>query len=149
MGANNPGERIDVWHWKAHRTSPTHHAEDKHWVALTDAAETLYEGEILLKTRLADAGGGFASGNSAAGLPKYMHKDGPEADVDFLFEADAVPFDPNAGWSDGDTIPGYVITEGTRSRADVIAVATYTDGTWVVEFKRSLITNNPDDVQFE
>ncbi len=148
MGTNKPGEVIDVWHWKAHRTNPTNHAEDKHWVDLTEATEIPYEGETLLKTRLADAGDGFASGNKEGDLPKYMDKNDPGANVDFLF-ADAVPFDPNANWSDGDTVPGYILKEGTGSRADVVAVSTYTDGTWIVEFQRSLITNNPDDVQFE
>ncbi len=148
MGTNNPGETIDVWHWKAHRTNPTNHAEDKHWVDLTEADEIIYEGATVLKTRLADAGDGFDSGNKEGDFPKYMDKNDPGANVDFLF-ADAVPFDPNANWSDGDTVPGYIVKEGTDSRADVVAVSTYTDGTWVVEFQRSLITNNPDDVQFK
>ncbi len=149
MGTNNPGESIDVWHWKAHRTSPTGYAEDKHWVDLTKADEIVYEGETVLKTRLADEGSGFASGNAAGGVPKFMHKNDPGANVDFLLEGDAVPFDANAGWSDGDTVPGYILTVGSDSRADVIAKATYSNGTWIVEFKRSLITDNPDDVQFE
>ncbi len=149
MGTNNPGESIDVWHWKAHRTNPSGYAEDKHWVDLTQADEITYEGEKALKTRLADTGSGFASGNVGDGLPKSMHKNDPGANVDFLFKADAVAFDPNASWSDGDTVPGYVLTEGNGSRADVVTRAIYSGGTWVVEFQRSLVTNNPDDVQFE
>lgn len=149
MGTNNPGETIDVWHWKAARTSPKGHADDKHWVDLTKADEIIYEGEKVLKTRLADTGSGFDSGNVKDGLPKSMHKNDPGANVDFLFEADAVAFDPNASWSDGDTVPGYVLKQGSGSRADVVAKATYSGGTWVVEFQRSLVTNNPDDVQFD
>ena len=149
MGTNNPGEVIDVWHWKAHRTNPSGYAEDKHWVDLTEATEIPYEGEILLKTRLADTGDGFDSGNVEDDLPKSMHKNDPGANVDFLFEADAVAFDPNASWSDGDTVPGYVLKQGSGSRADVVTAATYSGGTWIVEFQRSLVTNNPDDVQFE
>ncbi len=149
MGTNNPGEVIDVWHWKAHRTNPSGYAEDKHWVDLTEANEILYEGDTVLKTRLADEGSGFDSGNIDAGLPKFMHKNDPGANADFLFEADAVPFDADADWEDGDTIAGYTLKKGTGSRADVIAKATYSGGTWIVEFQRSLITNNPDDVQFE
>jgi hypothetical protein len=149
MGTNNPGESIDVWHWKAARTNPVGHADDKHWVDLTEADEIVYEGETVLKTRLADEGSGFDSGNSDAGLPKYMHKNAPGANVNFLFDADKVAFDANAGWSDGDTIPGYIAKAGSGSEADVVAKATYSGGTWVVEFKRRLITNNPDDVQFE
>lgn len=148
MGTNHPGESIDVWHWKATRTNPMGHADDKHWVDLTSANEIVYEGENVLKTRLADSGSGFDSGNSKDGLPKYMHKNDPGASVDFLFEADAVAFNPKANWSDGDTIPGYIAKAGTGSEADVIAKSSYSGGTWLVEFQRSLITNNPDDVQF-
>jgi len=148
MGTNNPGEIVDVWHWKAARTNPKDHADDKHWVDLTQGKEITYEGEKKVTTRLADSGSGFYSDNKAAGLPKYMHKDGPGANVDFLFEADAVAFDSNANWSDGDTIPGYVLKDGADSRADVIAVAMYANGTWVVEFHRSLIIDNPDDFKF-
>lgn len=149
MGTNNPGESIDVWHWKASRTNPMGHADDKHWVDLTAADEIIYEGETVLKTRLADSGSGFDSGNSEADLPKYMHKSDPGASVDFLFDAAKVAFNPDASWSDGDTIPGYIAKEGTGSEADVVAKATYSGGTWVVEFQRSLITDNPDDVQFK
>ncbi len=149
MGTNNPGESIDVWHWKASRTNPLGHADDKHWVDLTQADEIVYEGATVLKTRLADSGSGFDSGNSETGLPKYMHENDPGVNVDFLFEADKVAFDPDASWSDGDTIPGYIAKEGTGSRADVITKATYSNGTWIVEFQRSLITSNPDDAQFE
>lgn len=149
MGTNNPGDMVDVWHWKATRTNPTGHSEDKHWVDLTNALETVYEGERTLRTRPADAGSGFASDNKAGDLPAFMHANGPEADAVFLWAYEAVEFDPDAGWSDGDTIPGYVAKIGTGSIADVVAVASYSDGTWVVEFRRSLITYNADDAQFK
>ncbi len=35
---------------------------------------------------------------------KYMHKNGPGANVDFLFDADKVDFNANANWSGGDTV---------------------------------------------
>ena len=149
MGTNNPGEMVDVWHWKAARTDPSGYAEDKHWVALADADEIVYEGEDVLKTRLADAGSGFASGNSDAGLPAFMATNDPGANADFLFDGDTLAFDPDAGWSDGDTIPGYILKTGTDSRADVISKSTYSNGTWVVEYQRALVTGNADDVQFE
>ncbi len=149
MGTNIPGETVDVWHWKAARTNPKGHADDKHWVDLTQGKEITYEGAKKVTTRLADSGSGFYSDNKDAGLPKYMHKNDPGANVNFLFEADAVAFAPNANWSEGDTISGYVLKDGSGSRADVITAATYTNGTWIVEFQRSLVTDNPDDVQFE
>ncbi len=87
--------------------------------------------------------------NKEGDLPKFMHKNDPGANADFLLAGDSVPFNANADWSDGDTVAGYILKEGTGSRGDVVAVSSYSNGTWIVEFKRSLITNNPDDVQFE
>ncbi len=149
MGTNNPGETVDVWHWKGARTNPKGHADDKHWVDVTQGKEITYEGAKKVTTRLGDSGGGFYSDNKEAGLPKSMHKNDPGANVDFLFAEEAIPFDLNANWSDGDTISGYILKDGEGSRANVVTAATYSDGTWVVEFMRSLITNNPDDVQFD
>ncbi|MFQ5890305.1 MAG: ethylbenzene dehydrogenase-related protein [Gemmatimonadota bacterium] len=149
MGTNNPGDRVDVWHWKAARTNPVGHADDKYWVDLTHAEEIIYEGERLLRTRLGDLGSGFYSGNEKEGLPAFMHANDPGANVDFLIGYEAVEFDPEADWKDGDTIPGYVLKAGTGSRADVVSAATYTEGTWVVELKRRLNTYNADDVQFK
>ena len=151
MGTNIIGETVDIWHWKAARTNPTGYAEDKHWIALGISTEIAYEGVVMARTRLADAGYGFASENIGLGLPKYMHGDDPGANADFLFagSADTVDFDPDASWSDGDTISGYIVMEGSGSIADVIAMATYTDGVWVVEFQRGRTTSYGDDVQFE
>lgn len=149
MGANNPGDKMDVWHWKAARTNPVGHADDKYWVDLTHAQEIIYEGERILRTRLGDSGSGFYSGNEKQGLPAFMHADDPGANADVLMEHQAVEFDPEADWKDGDTIPGYVLKRATGSRANVVSSATYTEGTWVVELKRSLYTYNADDVQFK
>ena len=149
MGTNNPGDRVDVWHWKAARTNPVGHADDKYWVDLTHADVIIYEGERVLRTRLGDSGSGFDSDNKEQELPAFMHANDPGANVDFLMEFETVDFDPEANWTDGDTIPGYVLKSGTGSRADVVSAATYAEGTWVVELKRGLNTYNADDVQFK
>ncbi len=148
MGTNEEGTTIDVWHWKAARTHPVNNAEDKYWVDLTEATEIIYEGGIELRTRLPDLGGGFTSDNKEGSLPKYMDPSDPAANADFLIQGNTIDFDPNATWTDGDTIPGYVVKEGTGSRADVEAVGVYSNGVWTVEFKRALHTGNPDDVSF-
>lgn len=149
MGTNSPGDRVDVWHWKSARTNPVGHADDKYWSDLTGAGVIIYEGEQVFRTRLGDSGTGFDSDNIEQDLPAFMHANDPGANPDFLMDYEAVEFDPEADWADGDTIPGYVLKRGTGSRADVVSAATYTDGTWVVELKRSLTTYNTDDIQFK
>ncbi len=148
MGTNDVGAIVDVWHWKAARTHPVNNAEDKYWVDLSEATEIPYEGGIELRTRLPDLGGGFTGDNKEGSLPKYMDPLDPGANADFLIQGSTIAFDPNAAWDDGDTIPGYIVKEGTGSRADVEAVGVYSNGVWTVEFKRALHTGNPDDVSF-
>ncbi len=148
MGTNYPGEKVDVWHWKAGRTNAQGHADDKHWVDIDHAEQILYEGVRILNTRLADTGSSFAAGNVGDGQPKSMNREGRSTDS-YLWDYQAVPFDPNAGWQDGDTVPGYVLSQLTGSNADVIAKSGFSDGTWVVEFKRVLITYDTNDVQFK
>lgn len=148
MGTNNPGDTIDVWHWKAARTNPLGHADDKYWADLTKAKVFYYDSGIVERTRIADSGTGFDSGNKESGLPIYMNKDDPGTNNDFLLKDDAIAFNQNASWSDGDTVPGYVLDEATGSNSDVEAMGQYSDGVWVVEFKRALYTGNPDDTVF-
>ena len=49
-------------------------------------------------------------------------------------EQNAVPFDANAAWKEGDLIPDYVISrqDAKGSAADNNAMASWKDGTWTV-----------------
>jgi len=151
MGTNFPQDRVDVWHWKATRSNPVGYAEDKYWVDATGATVLSYEGGQVRRTRLPDRGTGFAASNkdTDTGLPTYMHRDDPGANVSVLLVSEAVPFDPNAGWKEGDTIPGYVLRGGTGGIADVLASGKYVDGRWTVEFQRQLNSGDPDDTVFQ
>lgn len=148
MGTNKPGDTLDVWHWKAARTNPVGHADDKYWADLTKAAVFFYDSGIVERTRIADSGSGFDSGNKNGSVPVYMNSGDPGMNKDFLLVEEAVAFDPDVAWSDGDTVPGYVLSEGTGSESDVEAIGKYSDGVWVVEFRRALYTGNPDDTVF-
>ena len=62
-------------------------------------------------------------------------------------EQNAVPFDPNAGWKEGDLIPDYVLSreDAKGSAADNNAIASWKDGTWTVVVIRPLGLANDDD----
>jgi hypothetical protein len=62
-------------------------------------------------------------------------------------ERNAVPFDPNAGWKEGDLIPDYVLSreEAKGSAADNNAGASWKDGMWTVVVTRPLGLQNADD----
>ncbi|MBI3950845.1 MAG: hypothetical protein HY314_10380 [Acidobacteria bacterium] len=57
----------------------------------------------------------------------------------------------SGGFKAGDTIPGFVLRSPSGSLADVRAAGTYDRQAqqWTVILTRALVTNNPDDVQFD
>ena len=65
-----------------------------------------------------------------------------------IVESNAAPFDPDAGWQEGDMIPRYFITRtGTQgSAADNSDVSgTWEDGVWTILWTRPLDTGHPED----
>ena len=62
-------------------------------------------------------------------------------------EQNAVPFDPSAGWKEGDLIPDYLISrvDANGSAADNNAIANWKDGTWTVVMIRPLGLGSGDD----
>ena len=62
-------------------------------------------------------------------------------------EQNAIPFDPAAGWKEGDLIPDYVISrqDAAGSAADNNAIANWKDGEWSVVIIRPLGLTNDDD----
>ena len=64
-----------------------------------------------------------------------------------IADSNAVAFDANAGWKEGDMIPDYVISrkESKGSAADNNAIASWKDGMWTVVIVRPLGLANSDD----
>ncbi|MCF6238365.1 MAG: ethylbenzene dehydrogenase-related protein [Candidatus Marinimicrobia bacterium] len=133
---------VDQWHWKAARTAPINHADDKH-------INNVYEG-------LGDGGQhgdaktiGLYNDNKLDDMPKYT---GPLTDGFLILPADSnaadyfTPF--NSSTTTG-SYKGYWLNENADgSRADVTAYSNFSSGRWTVEFKRALDTGNADDVVF-
>lgn len=62
--------------------------------------------------------------------------------------ANAVPFDPNAGWKEGDILPGRLLSraDAKGSAADNDATfGTWKDGTYTLVWRRKLDTGHPAD----
>jgi len=142
------GGFVDLIQWRAHRSRPIGMADDGY----------------VLEYRLTDAGKNIFSKNwdKAAGQPKYMFdpaKVGFKSRVmddirdtsqpsSLIVEENAVAFDPDAGWVEGDMIPEYYTSrEGAKgSAADNNQVkGTWEDGVWTVLWTRKLDTGNPAD----
>jgi len=140
------GRFLDLIQWRAHRSNAAGMADDGY----------------VLEYRLADAGTDMFAGNADAQThaPKFMwdekkmgfksiRQDSParKGDLFLIREQNAVPFDPNALWKEGDMIPDYITSrDGAKgSAADNNAIASWKDGLWTVVLTRPLGLTNADD----
>jgi hypothetical protein len=139
------GKFVDLIQWRAHRSNAVGMADDGY----------------VLEWRLSDAGKDMFSGNADAKThtPKFMWDEKKvgyksitsdqlrKGDHFLIREKNAVPFDPNAGWKEGDMIPDYVVSreDAKGSAADNNAIASWKDGAWTVVLIRPLGLANDDD----
>jgi hypothetical protein len=139
------GGFVDLIQWRAHRS---------HGVGMADDG-------YVLEWRLGDAGKDMFGGNADKDThaPKFMWDEKKvgyksitvdqlrKGDHFLIREQNAVPFDPNAGWKDGDMIPDYVLSreDAKGSAADNNAIASWKDGVWTVVMIRPLGLTNDDD----
>lgn len=139
------GGFVDLVQWRAHRSGPVGMADDGY----------------VLEWRLGDEGKDPFGSNAdpATHAPKYMWDEKKvgyrsitaeqlrKGDHFLIREQNAVPFDPNAGWKEGDLIPDYVLSraDAKGSAADNQALSSWKDGLWTVVIVRPLGLANADD----
>jgi len=140
------GGFLDLMQWRGHRSNPVGMADDFY----------------VLEYRNSDAGKNPFSSNSnkKTHTPKYMFdkakfgksavriEDIRKMPTTLIRETNAMPFDPNADWKEGDLIPKYVVSrvDSTGSAADnKQAKGEWKDGMWTVVWARKLGLTNPDD----
>lgn len=139
------GKFVDLIQWRAHRSHAVGMADDGY----------------VMEWRLGDAGKDMFGGNADAKThePKFMwdaKKVGyrsitadqlRKGDHFLIREKNAMPFDPNADWKEGDMVPDYLLSreDAKGSAADNNAIGTWKDGKWTVVLVRPLGLTNPDD----
>ena len=140
------GKFVDLIQWRAHRSNAVGMADDGY----------------VLDFRLSDAGKDMFGGNADAKThaPKFMWDEkktgyksiradsqARKGNLFLIRETNAVPFDPNAGWKEGDMIPDYIMSreDAKGSAADNNASANWNDGKWTVVLTRPLGLANADD----
>jgi hypothetical protein len=139
------GGFVDLIQWRAHRSYPVGMADDGY----------------VLEFRLGDAGKDMFGGNAdkETHQPKFMWDEKKvgyksitadqlrKGDHFLIKEKNAVPFDPKAGWKEGDMIPDYMVSreDAKGSAADNNAIASWKDGMWTVVIVRPLGLANDDD----
>jgi hypothetical protein len=139
------GGFVELFQWRAHRSHPVGMVDDGY----------------VLEWRNSDAGTNPFGGNAddKTHQPKFMWDASKvgyrsitidqlrKGDHFLVQEQNAVPFDPNAGWQEGDMIPDYITTRaGAKgSAADNRAISGWKDGMWTVVMIRPLNLANGDD----
>jgi hypothetical protein len=149
------GYFLDLWHWRAHRSNPIGASDD----------------EVIAEGRFGDKGKGPFTNNWDAKLARPQSMFDPQKtggrvalrwedlaarklgfdDLYYLREDQAVPFDPERAWKDGDVIPQRLLRPGDDSHADikVHGDARWKDGFWDVTLVRAMDTGHPlDDKAF-
>lgn len=143
MKAN--GEFLDLIQWRAHRTTAINAVDDGY----------------VLEWRNFDAGKNHFSSNMDAQTkqPKFMFDaakfgaksmDGStylKKEAILIKGVNTVPFDPKAGWKEGDLLPQYLLSaeDAAGSAADNKGVGTFKDGVQTVVIVRPLGLKNADD----
>jgi len=139
------GGFVDLIQWRAHRSYAVGMADDGY----------------VLEWRNFDSGKNMFAGNADAKThaPKFMWDAGKvgyksitvdqlrKGDHFLIREQNAVPFDANAGWKEGDMIPDYINSraDAQGSAADNNAIASWKDGVWTVVLIRPLGLASNDD----
>ncbi len=142
------GKFVDLMQWRAARSAPVGMADD---------------GYVLEYRRFDDGKNPFSWNVDRKSMtPKYMFdtsKGGvkaitvddigdPSKPYAIIREGNAVPYNPAAGWKEGDVLPGRLLSraDAEGSAADNGQVASeWKDGVYTVVWTRKLNTGHPDD----
>jgi hypothetical protein len=144
------GYFLDLWHWRGGRSNPVREADDQNVGTGRDGDDgsstysTNWDGELKQPKVMFDiATAGYDALKWDDVVAGNISQDAAYA----LIESSSAPFDPNAGWENGDVLPRRIIKPGSGSRADikVVGQSDWADGYWDVTLARALDTGNPQD----
>jgi hypothetical protein len=142
------GGFLDLMQWRVNRSSPVGMADDGYVLEYRkfDEGKNPFSWNIDRKTmtplNMFDAAKVGAKALRAEDIGN------PAKPAAIIKEANAVPFDPNAGWKEGDILPGRLVsrTDAKGSAADNdAAYGTWKDGTYTLVWRRKLDTGHPAD----
>jgi hypothetical protein len=134
-------DRLDIWHWKSHRTNPAGWMDDQWLGAEVRPADR--------SARSNDSPGGTkANWDASAKRPRWGFKEGVRPGP-VLLARDAVELRESARFKAGDRLPRDVVEKPTGSRGDIEARGVWDRGRWTLEVRRARDTGDRDhDVQF-
>ncbi len=139
------GKFVDLIQWRAHRSHSVGMADDGYVLEwrLSDAGKDMFGSNADPKTHAPK----FMWDEKKVGYKSITADQLRKGDHFLVREKNAVPFDPNAGWKEGDMIPDYVVSreDAKGSAAENNAISNWKDGMWSVVLIRPLGLANDDD----
>ena len=139
------GGFVDLIQWRAYRSNGVGMADDGHVLEYrySDAGKDMYSGNADSKTHMPR----FMWDAKKTGYRSITANELRKGEHFLVRELNAVPFDPAAGWKEGDLLPDYVLSrqDAAGSAADNSALAAWKDGLWTVVITRPLNLANADD----
>lgn len=142
------GGFLDLMQWRGARSGPVGMADDGYVLEYRnfDAGKNPFAWNLDRKTMTPL----FMFDAAKAGAKALRAEDIGNAakPAAIIREENAVAFDPNAGWKEGDILPGRLVSRkgATGSAADNDAVfGSWKDGTYTLVWRRKLDTGHPGD----
>ncbi|MFU8778127.1 MAG: ethylbenzene dehydrogenase-related protein [Roseovarius sp.] len=142
------GYFLDLWHWRGARSNPVNAADDQNISTGRDGDEgsssysTNWDSETKQPRVMFDVA---SAGYRALKWDDVRNGRVSQDQSYALITGEAVPFDPDAGWQNGDVLPRRILRAGSGSRGDIRAEGRWADGYWDVTLARALDTGNPQD----
>jgi hypothetical protein len=139
------GAFVELIQWRGHRSNAVGMADDGYVLAWRefDSGKNMFGGNADAKTHAPK----FMWDEKNVGYKSITADQLRKGEHFLIREVNAVPFDPNAGWKEGDMVPDYVVSreDAKGSAADNQAIANWKDGMWTVVLVRPLRLTNDDD----
>ncbi|HEU5339498.1 MAG TPA: ethylbenzene dehydrogenase-related protein [Sulfuricaulis sp.] len=139
------GGFVDLMQWRAHRSNPVGMADDGYVLEYRnfDDGKKMFNGNAEKETHAPK----FMWDEKKVGYKSITVDKLRKGEHYLIREQNAVPFDPNAGWKEGDMLPKYFTSreDAKGSAADNNAVGSWKNGMWTVVLVRPLNLTNDDD----
>jgi hypothetical protein len=140
------GGFLELMQWRAHRSNPVGMADDGYVLEYRnfDAGKNMFSSNMDAKTKQPK----FMYDAKKTGKKSLAIGDIRKASTVMLPGQNAVAFDPNASWKEGDLVSQYVVDRkfAEGSAADnKQAKGVWKDGMWTLVWARARNLANPDD----
>ncbi|WP_018168011.1 ethylbenzene dehydrogenase-related protein [Thioalkalivibrio sp. ALMg9] len=142
------GGFIDLWQWRSHRSHPMGYADNNYVLHYRLSSE----GDSMFTDNWDDEQDQPAwmfdpeqTGSRSLDWEALLDRQYDQDDHYYISEDNAVPFDPDHDWEEGDVIPQRFLQEPSGSRGAISASGAYEDGAWRIALTRSLEAPNERD----